>query len=113
MTIEIPLNNHPDNIFTSNIDSKVLSFRVRWNSRESSWRLDIRTVEEEPIVSGLKLLPNQNLTKGYTSPLLPSGNFYIIDVGGGNSRPTLESLGNIQSLIYLTEEEENELRAQI
>ena len=110
MALEIPLRSLPDFTFTSNVDTKVLSFNVRWNSREQSWRLDIRTVEGVPIVSGLKLLPNQNLTKGYKSPLLPLGNFYILDVGGGDIRPTFDSLGNLQTLLYLAEEEEDEFR---
>tara|TARA_R110000823_G_scaffold261418_10_gene382200 strand:- start:6585 stop:6920 length:336 start_codon:yes stop_codon:yes gene_type:complete len=111
MPIEIPLKNLADYTFTINLDSFVLLLRLRWNSRESSWRLDINTVEGVPIVGGLKLLADQVLTRGYISPLLPSGNFFIIDIGGGGSRPTFNSLGNVQKLIYLTKEEEDELRA--
>lgn len=113
MPVTIPLENNPSNIFISSVESLTFSFRVRWNSREESWRLDIREVDGTPIVQGLKLAPNQNLTIGYEDARLPSGNFYILDTDGLGSRPTLESLGDIQKLLYYTREEEDELRAQL
>lgn len=113
MPINIPLESNPSLTFTSSVEDSTYSFRLRWNSREKSWRLDIREIDGTPIVQGLKLTPNQNLTLGYKDPRLPTGNFYILDEDGVGNRPTLDSLGDIQKLLYYTKDEEDELRKKI
>ena len=105
--LNIPLRNTITNYsFIVEIDDKVLTFKVDWNSREESWRMDILEAESTPIVQGLKLLPDQNLTKSYVDTRLPSGNLYILNSIGSTARPTYESLGDTQKLYYLTVEEE-------
>lgn len=113
MPVTIPLRSTPSYTFLSSIENVTYSFKVRFNDREQSWRLDIRESNGTPIVQGLKLLPNQNLTRGYKDSRLPSGNFYIIDSFGKVTKPTFESLGDRHRLIYFSEEEENELRQTV
>tara|TARA_R110000803_G_scaffold13482_1_gene37859 strand:- start:9320 stop:9661 length:342 start_codon:yes stop_codon:yes gene_type:complete len=113
MALLIPLQGISSYVFTTSIEDFTYSFRVRWNTREGSWRLDIREVDGTPIVQGLKLAPNQNLTKGYKDSRLPEGNLYILDIDGLGSRPTFESLGDTQKLFYLTKEEEDDIRATV
>ena len=100
MLLEIPLVSNADYNFNAVIDTFPLRFRQVWNSRESAWRLDIQDSAGVPIVQGLKLLPNKNLTGRYVDERLPVGDFFFLSVDDNRDRPTFDNLGKAQKLYY-------------
>ena len=103
MLVEIPLISNADYNFNAVIDSIPLRFRQIWNSRDKSWRLDIQESSGTPIVQGLKLLPDQNLTGRYVDARLPEGDFFFISEDQ-IERPTFDNIGRAQKLYYYRED---------
>lgn len=86
-------------------------FVLKFNTRNESWYLDIQTTLEEAIVSGIKIMPNQNLTyrqKYKTS--LPDGNLWCIRGKNDFSDIGRDNLGidETYELMWLSTEEEEE-----
>lgn len=87
-----------------------LNIELQWNERASttgggSWFINFYTSEGEPIVTGIKLVPNYPLTQRYIDTRLPDGEFFclrntstITDIGRNN-------LGTDFRLTYITAQE--------
>ena len=61
------------------LESTAIRLITKFNSRNNSWYLDIKTGGgSSDILSGIKIMPNQNLTGRYDLPLLPDGNFFCL-----------------------------------
>lgn len=76
---EIPLSNDVQNYkFTITLRGTVYTIRIRYNYRMSRWIMDIRTVDDEAIVSGLPLLLGADILLNYKSKAeLPEGVFIM------------------------------------
>lgn len=105
MAQQIPLISKASHTFQTVLDNTLYQFRQRWNSREGSWRLDINSSEGDPILQGLKLLPNQNLTLQYEDSRLPSGDIVLISTDAEILKPTFDNIDSSVKLIYLSREE--------
>ena len=107
--IIIPIFKSVSSTFTQRIelDTVIYVLTIQWNSREEAWYLSIFTDNEDPILSGLKLVPNYQLLDQYEHiEALPNGDFAVIDLEVGSQGViTYDNLGERYQLIYLSESE--------
>jgi hypothetical protein len=87
------------------IEETNFEFEFRWNAREESWTMDIRTELGVDIIAGVKVIPDWDLLGRFTSELLPTGKFLAFDTSGGGLPPGLQDLGDRVQLLYMTEAE--------
>jgi hypothetical protein len=104
----------PDSPWSSQripLKGETFLFVFKFNTRDESWNLDIQTTLENPIISGIKIMPNQNLTfRQKYKTQLPSGNLWCIRSKNNFSPIGRENLGidKTYELMWLTPEEEEE-----
>jgi len=69
----IPFN--PDGSFTMQIalSGTPFIFNFHWNTLNSFWVMDIYTGNLAPVVIGIKIVPNYNLTGQYVYSSMPPG----------------------------------------
>lgn len=68
----------PDSAWSSQqvtLGGETYNFTFKFNNRDSAWRLDISDLDQNEILSGIKIMSNQSLYERYknTYPELPSG----------------------------------------
>jgi len=72
-----------------------------WNEREGFWYMDIADAASEPILSGLKIVADWDLTSRFTDSRLPDGRIITIDQTGGGADPGRDDLGGRVLLIFV------------
>jgi hypothetical protein len=77
----------------------VLEFR--YNSRMQRWIMSILDSGEQPIIMGIPLLIQRNLTSQYTQLAIPAGALYCTDDTGNALQPSLSSFLVDHTVIYL------------
>lgn len=92
---------------TIDLDGTPYTIRCTWNTREETWYMDLIDKRIQPILLGIKLVPNYLLTNYYSMQGLPPGDFYLWD---SENKPqnfplTFDNLGSRYILIYFTKEE--------
>lgn len=109
------LINTPDEPYSSQrvtISGTTLTLTLKYNSRNTSWYLDIKTgSNSKEILTGIKIMPNQNLTGRYVLPLLPEGNFYCLRTQNRFDDIDRDNFGNdkVYQLFWASTEDEEEL----
>ena len=105
--IKIP--NSPESTQILSLSGVEYNLRLTFNTADKHWRLDIRDLDSNEIVSGLKIMPNQNLTWRYKYlENMPAGNIYCIRQKNDFSAVGRDNLGvdKTYTLVYLTEAED-------
>lgn len=102
MILRIPTpRNRPYLSQRVQLEGREYSFFFHWSQLESAWYLDLATVEEEPLINGIKLLTNVNLLRRSSDPRLPPGLLFVVDLVS-NRDPDYFTLGNQIPLYYVT-----------
>ncbi len=83
----------PDQQFTTTLTGIVYDIRVRWNTRDESWYMDVRDKAGVAIQLGIRLVLGSTLGLASGNPLRPEGRFILIDTSGENREATLDDLG--------------------
>lgn len=96
---------------TIDLDGTPFKLRMTWNTRLASWYMDILTKDLQPILLGIGLVSSYLLLDEWSMDGLPKGDFYLWD---SESKPenfgvTFDNLGARYVLMYLTEDELDEL----
>lgn len=87
---------------STEIDGVIYRFRIRWNTTDSSWNIDIYDADGDPIILSRKLFPPHNITYRYSDERLPqNGDFWCYDTAHLVTRPTYESLGDTFFVAYV------------
>ena len=94
------------------ISNNVLTLAFKFNSRNDSWYVDISNSDNtENIISGLNVMPNQNLTGRYFLSDISEGNIWCVrksttsePIGRDNF-----GIGKDFELWYIPDSEEQEL----
>lgn len=74
---------------TISLDGRVFTLEIKWNSRNKGWYLNLWDAQQKELfISGIKVVPNQNLTGRYRIRNLTRGNLFCLTV-----RNTSEELG--------------------
>jgi hypothetical protein len=85
----------------SDLDGVTYSMRFRWSERSSVWHLDLRTLDDEPIVLSAALVTAWPLLRRVVSPIRPPGELVLLDLVGPAEPATLEGFGDRWALYYL------------
>jgi hypothetical protein len=62
MAVALPVRTEADNRFTIRLDDKVVGIRLLWNSRMGYWTISLYDDTGTPIVLGVKVVINYELT---------------------------------------------------
>jgi uncharacterized protein DUF6983 len=100
-TRQVPVQPYPDVQQKSELDGVTYVMRLRWNERAESWHLDLSTLDDEPIASGVRLVPSFPLLRRNQHPARPPGELYLLDNKGLDEEPTLEEFGTRFILVYV------------
>jgi len=97
------LNTVPYPLVTqqSDLDGITYSFRFRWSARAAVWHLDLRTLDDEPVVLSAALVTAWPLLYNLVSPLRPPGELILLDLVGPAEPATLEGFGDRWVLFYV------------
>jgi hypothetical protein len=82
------------------LDGSVYAFTFQFNEREGRWTVDVADVDEDPIVSGLALVPLWGLLELVTDARRPPGELMLVGAPGDVSPPGLADLGVSKRLLY-------------
>lgn len=82
------------------LDGTVFNLKFRYNDRDSAWYLSIHDVDNVPIRSGLKLIPNLALLRQLVSEGRPLGELVVVDTRAIPLPPSLAELGSKVQLTY-------------
>jgi len=85
------------------LNGTIYNLKIYWNTRESTWYMDILDQDLEYLLMGLKLVPNFPLLQEYDRSFIDYGNFILVDTSGfaTGDRPTFENLGTRYQLIFV------------
>lgn len=85
---------------------------LKFNTRDASWYVDLLDANQQVILYGLKVMPNQSLTGRFSYlTTIPDGNLWCLRRKRDFSPIGRDNLGvdNTYELIWLSSEEEREL----
>lgn len=72
-------------------------FYFTWNTRSSSWYLSISNVDETPLLSNIKLVPNLDLLANFPDSRKPLGALILLHNGDDISKPPKVTFDNIDT----------------
>ena len=109
--IKVPDSAYSDSEVT--LSGKTYIFTFKFNSRNSSWYLDLKDSDGDIILAGIKIMPNQNLTGRYistTSENFPDGNLWCFRALNDFSPIGRDNfgLGKTYELTFLTHQDEED-----
>lgn len=79
----------------------IYQLRVRWNSPNQAWTLDIASASGAPIISGIPIVTGQNLLAPYAYLNL-GGQLIAQTTNDTAAVPTLANLGSTGNLFFTT-----------
>jgi hypothetical protein len=98
----MPLNQpYPWYTFGLVLSQVNYTFEVYYNTRADRWRMNIMDVTGNPVLMGIALLIERDLTTGYRHLSIPPGYFFVMDGTKGNSQPGLSGFALNHVLYYL------------
>lgn len=83
------------------LDGTVFILKFRYNSRDEAWYLSVHDVDNVPIRSGLKLIPNLALLRQLVTEGRPIGELIVVDSRAIPLPPSLAELGSKVQLAYI------------
>jgi hypothetical protein len=84
----------------SDLDGVTYAFRFRWSERSLVWHMDLRTLDNEPVLLSAALVTAWPLLQRTVSPIRPPGELVLLDLVGAAEPPTLEGFGDRWVLFY-------------
>lgn len=98
----IPLVSYPAFTQQCDLDGVTFSFRFRFSERDSCWHMDLRTLDDQPVVLSARLVTGFFLLRRVVNPARPLGELIVLDLSGpGDDCETLEDFGQRFGLFYL------------
>ena len=85
----------------SDLDGVTYAFRFRWSERSEVWHLDLRTLDDQPVVLSAALVTAWPLLKNIVSPIRPPGELILLDLVGPAEPATLDGFGDRWVLFYV------------
>ncbi len=76
-----------------------------WNALNEFWSMDILTRDLDPIVYGIKVVINYNLTEIYIVSGMPPGDIVCQNLIGGDAKIKRYDIGDVTELFYYPEGE--------
>jgi len=99
---EVPLRNdlfwyH----FITTFSGVKYTVHIRYNTRMNRYMMDLNDASDNPILSGIPVLIQRNLTGQYSTLSIPAGTFVATDDTGNENQPTQFSFGLNHTLYYI------------
>ena len=98
MTVfQLPLPNSNDFPlrYTTILNNITYVFYFTWNTRSSSWYISIHLVDETPLLSNIKLVPNLDLLANFPDSRKPLGALILLHNGEDVKKPPKVTFENI------------------
>lgn len=93
-------NDLPWYKFRITLSGVIYTAHMRYNGRMARWILDINDSSDNPILVGIPVLIERNMTGQYVSLTLPPGIFFATDDTNQDNQPTILSFGLDHTLWY-------------
>ena len=101
---KIPLQpDTSDQLLNLELGGNPYVIRVLWNERFKYFSFSIKTVDDEPILTNIKMVKNYPLMQRFRDTRLPPGDIYFIQERGKLNRPEYESIGRNEFNLYYYE----------
>lgn len=69
----IPFNLDGSFLMQISLTQNVFNLQFHWNALNEFWVMDILDVDFNPVIFGIKVVPNYDISGQYTYPNMPSG----------------------------------------
>lgn len=92
--------------FRQELEGFIYNLSFRYNNRMGQWVMDIADASDRPIIVGIPVLTNVDLTNRFKYLKIPQGDFMCIDETGKGRNPDSYLLGGEVKLIYVDSTEE-------
>lgn len=102
ISLPTPADGYPDMSIRCAIEGVTYVFRWVWNEREATWYVSIADAENDPIVSGVRVVLGENLIAGVADSRLPDGQILVADPSGNTDEPDRDTLGKNVLIVYVT-----------
>lgn len=86
--------------FRVELDGVEYQFRMRFNSRDQGWYFSVYDLDGNPLVDGLKVVVNADLTLRFTVDGAFGGRLYVLDGRQFPALPTFTDLGVDLPMVY-------------
>jgi len=86
--------------FRAPLDGITYTFRFRWNTRATAWFMDIKDVNDTPLVMGVKIVLNIELLASFKHLAIPQGTMLAVNLENENQAPTRDNFGTEIRLVY-------------
>ena len=97
----VPISNQvPWQKFKITLSGAIYTLEFRYNTRMARWLMNVNDPSNNPILEGVPVLINRNLTGQYTTLSVPAGIFFATDDTGQGNQPTQFSFGIDHTLWY-------------
>lgn len=96
----IPTEPYPNTTQQCDLDGVTYSLRFRWSARGACWHMDIRTLDDEPVLLSARLVTSYPLLWRSLNPHRPPGDLMLLDMTGRDENATLEGFGTRFRLYY-------------
>lgn len=83
------------------LDNKPYRLVFRWNDRGKFWAMDINDINDNSLVSNIKLVLNYELTKRFSDRGLPQGLMFCIDTSEKKESIGRYDLDSTVNLVYI------------
>ena len=101
---KIPLQpDTSDQLLNLELGGNPYLLRVLWNERFQYFSLSIKTIDDEPIITNIKMVKNYPLIQRFRDTRLPPGEIYFVKERGKLDRPDYESIGRNEFALYYYE----------
>lgn len=111
MALVIPTKDSPNYSINITLDNVSYIMRFLYNTEIGFWTLGLNDVDDNPLLTNIKLVVNYPLTRIYKYLPIPPGEFYCLSSKKGVKTIGRDSFVNKEvSLIYLTEIEYEAVR---
>lgn len=93
----------PDQSFDCVVDDKAYTIRLIWNASRKFWTFHIGERNGE-VITRTKITKNTPMLAPSNDPRLPQGgDFIVLDTNDNNDEPTLDDLGVVGKLYWVTQ----------
>lgn len=97
----IPFKNDPSQWQEQiNLDGQEYVLSFAWNALNEYWSMDILTRDLDPLVLGIKIVVNYNLTYPYRAEGITQGDIVCQNLIGGDAKIQRYDMGDVTQLVY-------------
>ena len=102
--VSLPLSNDvPWYFFQITLSGVIYTLTFKYNTRMSRWIMGVGDAMNKPILEGMLLVINRNVTKQFIGQTgVPIGTFFVRQLNAGDQKqPTRYSFGTTHTCFYL------------